>query len=90
MSTFSKIEQLRAKTDQQLVTVIAHEVERGLRLAGSEPAEAEQAYHEAHKVLPLVDDSGERIRLGVKLEELRRALNGRPPSQQLRARAAGE
>ena len=83
MREFSKIEQLRARTDEQLVTVIHHEIERGLDLAHT-PA-AHKAYSEACRLLPLVDDSGERTRLESKLEELRSALPARPL-----ARAAGE
>ncbi len=83
MRAFSKIEQLRARTDEQLVTVILHAIERGMRLPHT-PA-AQQAFTEACRLLPLLDDLGERMRLDTKLEELRAVLPTRPW-----ARAAGE
>jgi hypothetical protein len=89
-STQSKLAELRAKTDRELVVVIEGELERGLHLAraaeetspveglGSEElphVTAEAAYADAAKLLAIVDDLGDRQRLEWKLERLRQILN---------------
>ena len=86
----SKLAELRAKTDQELVNIIDSELERGLRTAfmteaakeasDSDSAQlphirAEAAYAEALKLLPMVDDHSERRRLEKKLRQLREALD---------------
>ena len=90
-SKMTKLAELRARTDRQLIQIINNELERGLHLALL-AAEAESAYHfgvtelhdaEAEKVcayalslLPRVDDTNERRRLESKLLRLRAALDG--------------
>ena len=86
----SKLAELRAKTDQELVNIIDGELERGLRTAFMTEAakkasdfdsvqpphiRAETAYAEALKLLPMVDDHSERRRLEMKLRQLREALD---------------
>src|SRR5690242_8753860 len=79
----SKLAELRAKTDQELVEVIDNELERGLSFAvmteGAKPVppqiRAKTAYAEAMKLLPVVDDRSERRRLEKKLRQLREALD---------------
>ena len=90
-SKMSKLAELRARTDRQLIQIINNELERGLHLALL-PAEADSAYHfgvtelhdaEAEKVcayalslLSRVDDTNERRRLESKVLRLRAALDG--------------
>src|ERR1039457_2179746 len=93
----SKLNELRAKTDVELVHLIRHRLERGLALAhdaaGEEArARAERAHREAHAWLPLVA-AADRGALERMLAELARRLNrrelrvqaacsqGRPPGQ---------
>ena len=86
----SKLAELRAKTDQELVKVIDKELERGLHFAlmtegvkeasDSDSAQqpnirAEAAYAEALKLLPMVDRHSERRRLEKKLRQLRETLD---------------
>ena len=86
----SKLAELRAKTDQELVNIIDGELERGLRTAfmteaakkasdfdSAQPPHirAEAAYAEALKLLPMVDDHSERRRLEKKLRQLLEALD---------------
>jgi hypothetical protein len=86
----SKLAELRAKTDQELVKIIDNELERGLRSAlmteraksasDSDSAQpphirAETTYADALKLLPVVDDHSERRRLERKLKQLREALD---------------
>ena len=86
----SKLAELRAKTDQELIKIIDNELERGLHSAlmteaakeasDSDSAQpphirAETAYAEALKLLPMVDDRSERRRLEKKLKQLREALD---------------
>ncbi len=90
-SNESKLAELRARTDRQLINIINSALERGLHLALL-AAETEAAYHfgvtelhdaEAKKVcayalslLARVDDTNERRRLETKLLRLRGALDG--------------
>jgi len=87
----SKLAELRARTDRQLIQIINNQLERGLHLALL-AAETESDYHfgvtelhdaEAEKVcayalslLTRVDDTNERRRLETKLLRLRGALDG--------------
>ena len=86
----SKLAELRAKTDQELVKVIDNDLERGLHSAlmteGTRSASdsvsalqphirAETAYAEALKLLPMVDCHSERRRLEKKLRQLRETLD---------------
>ena len=103
VSTLFKLAELRAKTDRELVWVIDRELELGLRFAllaeqtetanGLGPARgshvrAEAAYAEAAKLLPRVDDPGERRRLERKLKHLRDALGRRSAPHEARVQLA--
>ena len=85
-SEFAKFAQLRAKTDRQLVAIIGRQVERSLGAARSndrpqqDRAVAEKAYAEARKLISQVYNLNERLRLEARLGELRRTLDGIPPS----------
>src|ERR1035441_2643782 len=77
----SKLNELRAKTDVELVHLIRHRLERGLALAhdaaGEEArARAERAHGEAHAWLPLVA-AADRGALERMLAELGHKLNRR-------------
>lgn len=92
-SNVSKLADLRAKTDRQLIQIINHELERGLYLAvlhtepnsahdffgDTEPpdAEAENAWADALSLVSKVDDANERQRLESKVLRLRAALDRR-------------
>ena len=84
MNRLSKLAELRAKTDRELATLINNAIELGLSATVSlrnftfaEPSRirAENAYAEAARLLPKVDDVRERQRLERKLRQLREALN---------------
>jgi hypothetical protein len=82
----SKLSQLRAKTDRQLVTVIGRRLETGLDLARRSCAiEAKSVFREVSGLLPLVNGVSEieKQRLRGKLahleSELRRAAAARAP-----------
>ena len=79
----SKLAELRAKTDQDLVTIIANALEVGLLIAATEthvdPARllhsrADKIYADALMLLSKVEDRGERRRLEGMLKQLRDAL----------------
>ncbi len=84
----AKIAELRAKTDRQLITLIDHQLDSGIRLAqllsGEDSgtaasfgqARAETAWAESRRLLPKVYNLSERLRLEKKLAELRRVLAG--------------
>ena len=90
ISNVSKLAELRARTDRQLIQIINNELERGLHLAlmaaepnsdydfgFSEPpdAEAENACAYALSLVSKVDDANERQRLESKVLRLRAALD---------------
>jgi hypothetical protein len=91
ISNVSKLAELRARTDRQLIQIINSELERGLQFA-LQAAETKSAYHfgvtklhdaEAEKacayalnLVSKVDDINERLRLESKLHRLRAALDG--------------
>lgn len=81
---FAKLAQLRAKTDRQLIALIAHQVERSLSAARSynqqSRAIAEKTYTEARKLISQVYNLNERLRLEACLGELRRTLDAIPPA----------
>ena len=82
MSELAKFAILRAKTDRELVAVIAHQLDRGLRLARMDSApraEAERAYAEAVLLLPRVYalPEAERRWLENKISDLRQRLDER-------------
>jgi hypothetical protein len=91
ISNVSKLAELRARTDRQLIKIINSELERGLHLAllaaetksaydvgATEPSyvEAEKACAYAVSLVSKVDDTDERRRLDSKLTRLRAALDG--------------
>lgn len=92
MGTISELEQLRARTDRELVALIDRELDRGLEYARSADrhwADAEKVSAEARKLLTKVYNLNERLRLERRARELREAMGGFPvPDQQPRIRAA--
>ena len=69
----SKLFQLRAKTDRQLLALIHARVDAGLQMVDRHAAEARKIYEEGHTLLPLVYDltRAERKLLELKLCQLR-------------------
>ncbi len=86
MSTHSKLEELRARTDRELLRLIAGMLERGLTLASGDPGEAARLCGEAARLLEAVRDPDLPARREAegKLRELREALDSG-----WRARSAG-
>ncbi|HEY1241019.1 MAG TPA: hypothetical protein VGF16_10700 [Bryobacteraceae bacterium] len=85
-TTENKLAQLRAKTDRDLGVLLRSLIERAFRALGREEyAEADAAYAQAAKLLPLANDlSGQDSEaLRNQLDELRGALDksGCPCSQ---------
>ena len=76
MNHNSKLAQLRAKTDRQLVTLIGTRIDDGL----ASRAQAKRAYAEVRVLLPTVREvtQAERRRLESKLARLRELLDERP------------
>ena len=76
MNRKSKLAELRAKTDRELVILIQSTLEDGLRSRG----EAERAYSEVRALLPTVRDvtEAERRRLEMDLARLLEVLDERP------------
>ena len=82
----SKLAELRAKTDRQLVSIIENALEVGLLLAANEadvdPAgllhrRAANIYADAVMLVEKVEDVSERRRLEEKLRRVRNALDRR-------------
>jgi len=89
--TPSKLDQLRAKTDQELAQIIDHRLESALNLLDSpEPqrVRAEEAYVEAVKLLPKVEDQRVGRRLRIKLVQVRENLEHLQAAGGSRAHAA--
>jgi hypothetical protein len=86
MDRKSKLAQLRAKTDRELVILIQSTLEDGLRSRG----EAERAYSEVRVLLPTVRyvTEAERRHLESKMARLRQLLDERPVRAMARAQAA--
>ncbi len=86
MSTHPKLDELRARTDRELLRLIAGMLERGLTLAGGDPGEAARLCAEAARLLEAVRDPDRPARreAEVKLRKLREAL-----ALAQRARSAG-
>ncbi len=86
MNRQSKLAELRAKTDRQLVTLMRSRLDDGL----ASRAEAERTYSEVLVLLPTVRDvsEAERRRLESKLARLRGLLDERPGHAMERAQAA--
>ena len=84
MSPTSKLAELRAKTDRDLVTIVDNALEVGLPLAANEPdvdpagvlhRRAADIYADTLMLASKVEDVGERRRLEEKLRQLRHALD---------------
>jgi hypothetical protein len=86
MSRQSKLAELRAKTDRQLVSLIRNRLDDGFRSR----SEAERAYSEVLVLLPTVRDvsEAERRRLESRLARLRELLDERPAPAVARVQAA--
>ncbi len=85
MGAIPELEQLRARTDRELVALIDRELDRGLvyvRSADRHWADAEKVSAEARKLLPKVYNLNERLRLERKVRELREAMGGLPVAEQ--------
>jgi hypothetical protein len=70
----AKLDQLQAKTDQQLLGLISDELERAIRAESSgDYSQAARAYVEVTRLLPLVRkiSSTERARLEGRLDVMR-------------------
>ena len=82
----SKLAELRAKTDEDLVRIIDNAVEIGLLLAANEPdvdpvgvlhRRAADIYADTVMLVEKVENVGERRRLQEKLGQLRKSLDRR-------------
>ena len=89
---FSKLAELRAKTDRDLARIIGMELDRGLALASVAAnkqsvfrAQAELVYKRTKALLPKLagSDTGEVAMLGGKLKELGMALDLVPGTMDL-------
>ena len=88
----SKLLELRAKTDRQLVAFMTSRLDSGLRMAGIERhrAEAGRIYAEVKALLPWVYDltKAERRFLEAKLAELRELLDDFSSDAELKVQPA--
>ena len=78
-----KLEELRAKTDRQLLTLVNHRIESALRCPPANASSVRAAYTEVRNLLPVIFDvsPAERSRLHARLEQLRQRLGtGNPVS----------
>ena len=82
----SKLAELRAKTDQDLVSIIENALEVGLLLGATDTpvnsvwrihVRAEEIYADTLMLIPKVEDVSERRRLEGRLKELRENLDQR-------------
>ena len=82
----SKLAELRAKTDRELVSIIDNALEVGLLLAANEPdvdpvgvlhRRAADIYTDTVMLVEKVENVGERRRLEARLRQLRHALDRR-------------
>ncbi|HLN01465.1 MAG TPA: hypothetical protein VK335_19410 [Bryobacteraceae bacterium] len=78
----SKLAELRAKTDQDLVHLIGNALELGFQCAsaamstpGTLRAKAEDLYANALMLLPKIENVGERRKLGDKAARIRELLD---------------
>lgn len=88
----SRLSELRAKTDRQLVTFITNRLNSGLRLAGIDAYRAEtgRIYDEVSALLPWVYDltEAERLVLDAKLVQLRESLDDLSSDAELKVQTA--
>jgi len=75
VSAFSKLAELRAKTDQDLIKLIDDQLNHSFRVALTASVTASKVYAEARKLTDKVEDPGERRRLESKLSHLRKTLD---------------
>jgi hypothetical protein len=82
----SKLAELRAKTDRDLVRIIDHALEVGLLMAANEPdvdpsgvlhRRAAEIYADTVMLVSKVEDLGERRRLEGRLKQLCKSLDQR-------------
>ena len=81
ISKLSKLAELRARTDRDLVRILASTLELGIRFAspflgsdGPLRARAERIYANAEALVPTIEDAAQRRRLENKLAQLREFL----------------
>jgi hypothetical protein len=86
MDRNSKLAELRAKTDRELIVLIRSTLDEGLASRG----EADRAYSEVRVLLPTIRDvtEAERRRLEAKLARLGDSLRTRPTRAMGRMQAA--
>ena len=86
MTQLSKLAELRAKTDQDLVSIIDNALEVGLLIAATDPhvdsaaqlhGRAEEISADTLMLIPKIEDVSERRRLEGKLNRLRESLDRR-------------
>jgi hypothetical protein len=79
VSQFSKLAELRRKTDQELIGLLSDGLDLAFHLAQGAGAksyeQAEDVHAQISKLLHKVDDVAERRRLEKKLQELRETLD---------------
>lgn len=89
---FSKLAELRGKTDRQLAEFISRRLDSGLRIAGfsADRARAEDAFAEASSLFPWVRSLtyAERRLLERKLATLREVLNSLSSDAELKMQTA--
>jgi len=88
VNEMSKLAQLRAKTDRELVLILGNALELGLQCASANTDttghlryRAEHIYTDVLMLLPKVEDVTERRRLENKLDRLSESLHGRAKTQ---------
>jgi hypothetical protein len=84
----AKLAELRARTDRELIALIDREMERARAAAEQGRTEAETAYAEAVRLLPLVYNLAERRRLERRTQLVREMFEMRPPAAGGRAQSA--
>ncbi len=89
----SKLEELRRRTDQDLVALLTHDLDRALRSVGQATTresrlykQAAGAHRKAQRVLPKLSTAAEQQQVAPLLEALGRALQ-RIPSQSVQRQA---
>ncbi len=73
----AKLDELRAKTDRELVALIDRQLEIAREAAEQCRTEAQTAYLEAVKLLPLLYDQAEHRRLEHGVQQIRQLLEAR-------------
>lgn len=88
VSEVSKLAELRAKTDRDLVRILANALELGVQCASAAPdsasplyGRAKAIYANAVQLIPAVEDRTRRQRLENKLDQLRNSLDRLAPAR---------